>query len=34
MTGDLPRRAIWLNSDGRSLSVIDQTLQTLLAMGA
>ena len=25
MTGDLPRRAIWLNSDGRSLSVIDQT---------
>jgi methylthioribose-1-phosphate isomerase len=25
MTGDLPRRAIWLNSDGRTLSVIDQT---------
>ena len=25
MTGDLPRRAIWLNSDGRSLSAIDQT---------
>ena len=25
MTGDPPRRAIWLNTDGRSLSVIDQT---------